>query len=183
MRYLQPHNSVDALGKQIRMLVLDVDGVLTDGRLYFSEQGEALKVFNTLDGHGIKLLQQHGVEVVIISGRNSAALQLRAQNLGINRLKTGREDKWQALEELLRQDDNITIDQVACMGDDLPDLTIMCHCALAITVPNAHQSMKHHAHLCTERPGGHGAVREFADWLLQSQNHYDDIIRQYTGRS
>lgn len=182
MKYLQPHESVDALGKQIRMLVLDVDGVLTDGRLYFSEQGEALKVFNTLDGHGIKLLQQHGIEVVIISGRKSQALQLRAQNLGITRLQTGREDKWDALQELLK-DDEITLDQVACMGDDLPDLTIMCHCALAITVPNAHTSLKRHAHLCTELAGGHGAVRELADWLLQSQDHYDDIIRQYTGRS
>ncbi|MDF1623808.1 KdsC family phosphatase [Pseudohongiella nitratireducens] len=182
MRYLQPHSSVDELGKQIRMLVLDVDGVLTDGRLYFSEQGESLKVFNTLDGHGIKLLQQCGIEVVIISGRRSAALQLRAQNLGISRLQTGREDKWQALQELL-EDDNLSVDQIACMGDDLPDLTIMCNCALAITVPNAHQSLKHHAHLCTERPGGHGAVRELADWLLQSQNQYDDIIRHYTDRS
>lgn len=182
MRYLQPHNTVDALGSQIRMLVLDVDGVLTDGRLYFSEQGEALKVFNTLDGHGIKLLQQCGIEVVIISGRRSAALELRAQNLGIKRLQTGREDKWHALQELLDGDD-ISIDQVACMGDDLPDLTIMCHCALAITVPNAHQSLRHHAHLCTERTGGQGAVRELADWLLQNQNFYDDVIRHYTERS
>lgn len=182
MKYLQPHSTVDATGKKIRMLVLDVDGILTDGRLYFSEQGESLKVFNTLDGHGIKLLQQCGIEVVIVSGRHSAALALRTKNLGISRLQTGREDKWEALQELLENDD-ITIEQVACMGDDLPDLTIMCHCALAITVPNAHQSLKHHAHLCTERPGGHGAVRELADWLLQSQGHYDNIIRQYTDRS
>jgi 3-deoxy-D-manno-octulosonate 8-phosphate phosphatase (KDO 8-P phosphatase) len=182
MRYLQPHESVDALGKQIRMLVLDVDGVLTDGRLYFSEQGETLKVFNTLDGHGIKLLQQHGIEVVIISGRKSPALQLRAENLGITRLQTGREDKWDALQELLAEDD-ITPDQVACMGDDLPDLTIMCRCALAITVPNAHSSLRLHAHLCTELTGGQGAVRELADWLLQRQDRYDDIIRQYTSFS
>lgn len=182
MKYLQPHNKVDALGKQIRMLVLDVDGVLTDGRLYFSEQGESLKVFNTLDGHGIKLLQQCGIEVAIISGRHSAALQVRAQNLGITRLQTGREDKWQALQEWI-EEDSISIAQVACMGDDLPDLTVMCRCALAIAVPNAHQSLAHHAHLRTERTGGQGAVRELADWLLQNQGFYDDIIRQYTDAS
>ncbi|ALO46967.1 KdsC family phosphatase [Pseudohongiella spirulinae] len=179
MQYTGDKQTLDQRAKNIRLLVLDVDGVLTDGQLYFSEQGESLKAFNTLDGHGIKLLQANGIQVAIISGRRSAALERRATALGITLLWQGREDKLNALQELL-QNAPYAPHEIACVGDDLPDLPIMLASALAITVPNAHASLRQYASLCTERPGGQGAVREVADYLLQSQGKYQDILDSYT---
>ena len=164
--------------RTIRLLVLDVDGVLTRGQLYFTDQGETLKAFNTLDGHGIKMLQASGIRVAIISGRQSAALTLRATALGVTLIKQGREDKLTALQELLA-DENIPLSQIACMGDDLPDLAIMSRCQLSITVPNANDVMHSHAHLCSGRHGGEGAVREIADFLLHSQGYLDGLVASY----
>ena len=167
-----------ARARQIRLLVLDVDGVLTDGRLYYDAAGEALKVFNTLDGHGIKLLQKSGVTVAIISGRRGDAIIKRARDLGIQLLQLGREDKFDALQELLVGTD-YQLNEIACMGDDWPDLTVMRRVGLALTVPNAHATLLEYADWQSQRRGGEGAVREACDLLMRAQNTFASALAQY----
>lgn len=180
MKFLRDKSDIMQRARQISLLLLDVDGVLTNGQLYFDQTGEALKAFNTLDGHGIKLLQANGIRVGIISGRKSPALTRRASALGITLVKQGREDKLAAMQELLATAP-YPAHEIAFMGDDLPDLPVMLFSGLAITVPNAHQSILDHADICTGRCGGEGAVREAADFLLQTQNKYDAIIAASVG--
>lgn len=170
--------TLDAKARQIRLLALDVDGVLTDGRLYLGGNGEELKAFNTLDGHGIKLLQQSGVKVGIITGRKSALVARRAAELGIDLLLQDRLDKLNALKEMLTEVE-LDLSQVAFMGDDLPDLAPMCRVGLALTVPNAHPVVRQHAHWQSARNGGEGAVREACDWLMQAQDTFDAVIARY----
>lgn len=178
MKFYLPESDVMERARNIRLLILDVDGVLTDGQLYFSEHGESLKAFNTLDGQGIKLLQQQGIEVGIVSGRQSGALQQRADALGIQLLAQGREDKLTALQELLVQRP-CPLDQIACAGDDLPDLLIMTRIGLPLAVPNAHESIHRIAAACTQRSGGHGAVRDIADFLLRAQGRYEHALQPF----
>lgn len=178
MKFYLPEDEVRQRAARISLLVLDVDGVLTNGQLYFSDQGETLKAFNTLDGQGIKLLQQNGIEVAIISGRQSGALSKRASALGISRIAQGREDKFAALTEMLASHP-VELERIACAGDDLPDLQIMRRVGLAIAVPDAHESVHRYTQACTSRPGGIGAVREIADFLLQVQGRYDDAIANF----
>lgn len=166
------------LARSIRLLALDVDGVLTDGRLYYSDAGETLKVFNTLDGHGIKMLQASGVEVAVITGRNSAAMACRVQALGIKHLYAGREDKLIALRELW-QATGFDADCTAYMGDDWPDLPAIRHCRLGATVPNACDAVLQHADWCAEREGGQGAVRELCELILHAQGNYDAQLAPY----
>lgn len=164
--------------RRIRLLVLDVDGVLTDGRLYYGANGEALKVFNTLDGHGIKLLQKSGIRVALITGRRGEAILQRARDLGIDLVQQGREDKFEALQELLTGT-HYQLQEIACMGDDWPDLTVMRRVGLALTVPNAHPSVLEHAHWCSLQSGGEGAVREACDLLMRAQNTFADALAPY----
>lgn len=166
--------------RRIKLLMLDVDGVLTSGQLYFSEHGETIKAFNILDGQGIKLLQEQGIEVGIISGRSSPALRLRAQALGITLLAQGREDKFTALQELLRELP-YQLDEIACAGDDLPDLLVMREVGLAFAVPEAHSEIHLHAHACTLRSGGQGAVRDICDFLLRAQDRYQVALARFLG--
>lgn len=173
-----PEAEVLERARRIRLLILDVDGVLTNGQLYFTENGETMKAFNTLDGQGIKLLQEQGIEVAIISGRKSVPLQLRAGALGITRLAQGREDKFDALREWLPELD-IRLEEIACVGDDLPDLLLMNRVGLAITVPEGHQAVQRVAHACTVRSGGQGAVRDVCDFLLQAQGLYDKALQRF----
>ncbi|OFE11170.1 phenylphosphate carboxylase subunit delta [Pseudohongiella acticola] len=175
MKYYDTADEVLKRAETIRLLLLDVDGVMTNGQLYYGEHGEALKAFNTLDGQGIKLLQQNGIQVGIISGRKSAALLQRATALGITLMAQGREDKANALDELL-QSHPCPLDQIAYVGDDLPDLLVMRRIGLPIAVPNAHESVHHCAALCTIRAGGEGAVRDVADFLLRAQGKYDEAV-------
>ena len=163
---------------EIKLLVLDIDGVMTDGRLYFSAQGEALKVFTIPDGLGIKLLRNSGVEVAIISGRSSEALSKRAADLGIKHLYQGREDKIQALTELLTVLD-LSFNQVAHLGDDLPDLPVIRKVGLGIAVANAYALVKQHADWCTTAKGGEGAVREACDFIMSAQGTLDDALQPY----
>lgn len=176
--------------RAIRLLVLDVDGVLTDGRLYYGDQGEALKVFNTLDGHGIKMLQRAGVKVAIITGRRGDALLARARDLGIDWIQQGREDKFVALQEMLAgnptttapkalHETPIALHEIACMGDDWPDLAVMTRVGLALTVANAHPEVKARAHWQSQSRGGEGAVREACDLLLRAHNRFDQILAEY----
>ncbi len=164
--------------KSIRLLALDVDGVLTDGKLYFSESGEALKAFNTLDGHGIKMLQKGGVEVAIITGREHPAVLKRANDLGIKHILCGREDKHLALTELFAAT-SFNPEQTAFMGDDWPDLLAMQHATFAATVPNAAKAVLEHAHWCSTKQGGAGAVRELCELILEAQDSYNDVLSDY----
>lgn len=171
-------NQIIMRARNTRLLVLDVDGILTDGRLYFGPDGIEIKAFNTLDGHGIKLLQRSGVKVAIVSGRESAAVTARAKGLGIDLIRQGREDKWQALAELLAEEP-FEPGQIACMGDDYPDLGIMSRVGLALTVPNAHPSVKQRAHWQSQASGGMGAVREACDMIMQAQGTFDAALAGY----
>jgi 3-deoxy-D-manno-octulosonate 8-phosphate phosphatase (KDO 8-P phosphatase) len=164
--------------RAVRLLVLDVDGVLTDGTVYYSANGEELKAFNIQDGLGIKILQAAGLEVAIISGRGCAALEARAQNLGIRHLYQGVERKLAAFEELLRNL-RLTPGQTACMGDDLPDLCLLERCGLAITVAEAPEVVRARAHYVTRRPGGRGAVREACELILEAQDRLQAQLAKY----
>lgn len=164
--------------KKVKLLALDVDGVLSDGKLQFSAQGDELKAFCTLDGHGIKMLESNGITVAIITGRSSPLVARRARDLGIEHLIQGREDKRIALLEVCALT-GIDIEQCAYMGDDLPDLSAMKACGLALTVPNAHFHVKANADLCTSASGGNGAVREAADFILDSQDLLEDLLKAF----
>ncbi|MEH6810979.1 MAG: HAD family hydrolase [Motiliproteus sp.] len=170
-------NIADIL-RNIRLLVLDVDGVLTDGRLYFDSNGEALKVFNTLDGHGIKMLQSTGVDVAIITGRNHPAVARRVSDLGIKYLYPGREDKLTAIQELWRES-QLQSSQTAFMGDDWPDLLAMGAVTFAATVPNAADEVKKRAHWCSTHAGGEGAVRELCELIMKAQGTLDKALSPY----
>jgi 3-deoxy-D-manno-octulosonate 8-phosphate phosphatase (KDO 8-P phosphatase) len=152
----------------IRLLVLDVDGILTDGRLYFSSQGEDLKCFHVRDGAGIVQLLRAGVQVAIISGRDSPSVTRRMSELGVTYIRQGVNDKLAVLNELLRIL-NMETHVVACMGDDSADVPILKIARLSISVPDAHASAKEFAHFITQSNGGQGAVREACDLILNSR--------------
>lgn len=161
----------------IRVVFFDVDGVLTDGGLYFSEQGEALKRFHTLDGHGLKLLQRAGITPAVITGRDSKALRLRLAALGVKHVHYGTEDKRPAAEITLRA---LGLDwsQAAAMGDDWPDLPVMTRCAFACAPVNAQADVLERAHYVTSRKGGDGAVRELCDLLLVASGRYAALLQE-----
>jgi 3-deoxy-D-manno-octulosonate 8-phosphate phosphatase, YrbI family len=165
-------------GANIRLLALDVDGVLTDSQLYFGNDGEELKSFSTLDGQGIKLLQDNGIAVALITARESALVARRAASLGIRHVFQGRHDKLAALQELTAQL-KLDLGQVAYVGDDLPDLACIRRVGLGITVPNGHATVKQYARMITAARGGQGAVREVCDFLLKAQGLYDKAIEPY----
>ena len=170
--------AVTAAAKKIKLLLLDVDGVLTDGRLYYGNSGEEMKAFNIQDGLGIKLLQKGGVQVGIITGRISKLLQRRADELGIDPLIQGREDKLTALNELL-QNMRIEMDEIAFMGDDLPDLAVMRRVGLGITPANGSSTNAKQADWQTNNAGGRGAVREVAEMILDAQGKLQTILADY----
>lgn len=162
----------------IRLLALDVDGVLTDGRITYSDKGEELKSFNIRDGLGIKLLQRAGIEVVIITGRSSRIVDRRAAELGIGTVIQGREDKLAALRELCAER---ALDLTACayMGDDLPDLAAIAAAGLGLCVADAAERVRTGADWCATRPGGAGAVREACEALLAARGQRDEIEADY----
>ena len=166
-----------AQAKDIRALLLDVDGVLTDGGLYFTETGETSKRFNTLDGHGLKLLQGAGIQPVIITGRDSAALRVRLNALNIQHAHFGVEDKHSAALSTL-QSLGLSWAQTAAMGDDWPDLPMLLPSALACAPPNAHREVLSRVHWVTQAQAGHGAVREVCDLLLQAGGHYSGLLNE-----
>lgn len=161
----------------IRVVFFDVDGVLTDGGLYFSEHGETLKRFNTLDGHGLKLLQRVGITPVVITGRDSRPLRLRLSALGIEHAHFGTEDKRPAAEATLH---TLGLDwsQAAAMGDDWPDLPVLTRCALACAPANAQADVLARVHHITRLAGGAGAVRELCDLLLVASGRYAQLLQK-----
>ena len=172
-----PKSVIDAAQK-IKLLLLDVDGVLTDGKLYYGNSGEEMKGFDIQDGLGIKLLQKGNIQVGIITGRISSLLQRRADELGISPVIQGREDKLTALDELMPFLD-MTLDEIAFIGDDLPDLAVMKRVGLGITVANASSTLAAEANWQTVSTGGNGAVREVAEMILIAQGKFSKIVGQY----
>ena len=163
--------------KGIKVVFFDVDGVLTDGGLYFTEAGETLKRFHTLDGHGLKLLQRGGITPAVISGRDSEPLRLRLQALGIAHAQLGTENKRPAAEQMLAAL-GLSWQDAAVMGDDWPDLPVMQRAAFACAPPNAHLEVRAIAHHVTQAAGGAGAVREFCDLLLVASGKYAGLLRE-----
>lgn len=160
----------------LRAAIFDVDGVLTDGRLYISDQGESFKAFNSLDGHGLKLLVQGGITPLIITGRDSLAVRRRVADLGLQHAVFGAADKLAAAEPLLAQL-NLRWSELAVMGDDWPDLPLMTRAAFACAPANAHVEVQARAHYVTKALGGHGAARECCDLLLTAAGRYVDLLQ------
>ena len=164
--------------KKIKLAIFDVDGVMTDGSLYLADDGQEFKAFNTLDGHGMKMLNRSGVELAIITGRTSQLVALRAINLGVTHLYQGSEDKLAAFLELLEK---TGLDPAECayMGDDVVDLPVMRRCGLAVCVPAAPALVKQHSHYLTQNSGGGGAVRELCELVMQAQGTFETQLAPY----
>ena len=169
--------SVMEKASHIKALVLDVDGILSNGFLSFTNSGEEIKSFDIRDGLGMKLVQKAGIKVAVITGRSSNIVNNRMQSLGVDVIVQGREDKGIALREVCA---TLQLDPEDCayMGDDWPDLAAMQIAGLAITVPNAHAEVRKRANLITQAYGGRGAVREFCDILLQAKDVYDVLLQE-----
>jgi 3-deoxy-D-manno-octulosonate 8-phosphate phosphatase (KDO 8-P phosphatase) len=164
--------------QKIRLLLLDVDGVLTDGRLYFSNSGEELKAFHILDGHGIKQLQASGVKVGIVTGRESALVANRARELSVQIVVQKSPDKLASVRQIA-EEQKLQLEEIAFMGDDFPDLPPIRAVGLGFTVANAHRDVRAHCHWQSSRSGGDGAVREACDLIMQAQGSYQAALNKY----
>jgi 3-deoxy-D-manno-octulosonate 8-phosphate phosphatase (KDO 8-P phosphatase) len=167
-----------ARAARIRLMIFDVDGILTDGSLHYGPDGEVVKTFNVLDGHGIKLLLQSGVATAIISARQSGIVARRAADLGIQHLYQGVHDKRAAFEQLLQK---ANLDAQACgfVGDDVIDLPVLSRVGFAASVPNGHPEVKSRVHYVTQAGGGGGAARELCDFILRAQGNYEAALAPY----
>lgn len=163
---------------KIKLLLLDVDGVLTDGRITYDSQGVESKSFDVKDGHGLKLLQRAGIQVGIITGRSSSVVDLRARELGIEIVVQAAKIKLEPYMNILRQQ-SLTDEEVAYVGDDLVDLPILRRVGFAVTVADGVDELKNQVHYVTRRKGGRGAVREICDLLLKECGHWDQIVSRY----
>jgi len=163
---------------QIKLVIFDVDGVLTDGSLFMGDDGQEYKAFNSKDGLGMKMLQRSGVPVAIITARQSNVVKLRMESLGIEHLYQGQQEKLPAFEALLEK---LSLDagEVAYVGDDLVDLPIMIRCGLAIAVADSHQRVIEQAHWVTENLGGRGAAREVCELIMAGQDTLESSIQQF----
>jgi len=170
--------SIAEKARNIRLLVLDVDGVLTDGSVVYTDSGEELKFFDVKDGHGIKLLMRAGIEVAIITGRSSQAVEKRAADLGITTVCQKALQKVVPYEEIVRGK-NLKDSQVCVVGDDLPDLPILRRCGLSFAVADGIDEVKSEVDCITERKGGHGAVREVCERLLREQGLWEKVTARY----
>ncbi|MCF6218793.1 MAG: 3-deoxy-manno-octulosonate-8-phosphatase KdsC [Gammaproteobacteria bacterium] len=164
--------------EQIKLIIFDVDGVLTDGSLFFSDSGEEMKAFNSRDGHGMKMLRESGVEVAIITGRTSNVVTHRMANLGIKYVYQGQHEKLPAFLELIDRL-GVTAKQVAYVGDDVVDLPIMRRVGLAVAVQDAHSWVKKHAHWQTPSCGGRGAARDICELIMEAQGSLESTLNQY----
>lgn len=167
-----------ARAARVRLMIFDVDGILTDGSLYYGAAGESIKAFNVLDGQGIKLLQQAGVATAIISARKSDILACRAVDLGIRHLQQGVHDKHAAFEQL-RQQTALETAQCGFIGDDVVDLPILLRVGFAASVPGGHIEVRTRVHYVTQAGGGRGAAREICDFILRAQGRYDAALAPY----
>ncbi len=172
------NSSITDKARQVRLLIVDIDGVLTDGGLHFDNRGEEYKTFNSLDGHGLRMLLDSGIEVAVITGRQSEIVNHRMGDLGVRHIYQGNRNKLPALDKLLQKLD-IDAAAAAYVGDDLPDLPIMQRVGFAIAVQNAHGFVKQHCDWVTGASGGHGAVREVTDFILHAQGLLDACQNGY----
>ena len=179
MQFL-PGASEDSIARarRVRLMVFDVDGVLTDGSLHFGADGELIKTFNVLDGHGIKLLQQSGVITAIISARKSALVTRRAADLGISHVQQGVHDKLAGFRALL-QECGVEPEAAGFIGDDVIDLPVLTRVGFAASVPNGHPDVRSRVHYVTTAGGGRGAVRELCDFILRAQGNYEAALAPY----
>jgi 3-deoxy-D-manno-octulosonate 8-phosphate phosphatase (KDO 8-P phosphatase) len=165
---------------RVKLMIFDVDGVLTDGSLMFTAEGDHMKSFNSMDGHGMKLLREAGIETAIITGRRSDIVERRAQELRISHLHQGAGDKAAVFVELLRTA-GLSADACGYMGDDWPDLAVLTRCGFAAAPANAHPDVIARAHWVSEARGGYGAVREVCDTILRAQNRYEALLAAACG--
>lgn len=172
---------VERRARRIKLLLMDCDGVLTDGRLELLENGDEQKTFHVRDGQGISLFHRAGLKTGIISGRTSSAVERRAQDLSITYVRQGAEDKLKALDEILALA-KVHLHDCAYIGDDLGDIPVMDRVGLAFAVADAAVETQQAAHFVTERKGGHGAVREVVELILKAQGSWDDLVKKYFGR-
>ena len=170
--------AIYAKASRIRLAVFDVDGVMTDGTLYLTDSGEEMKAFNSLDGHGMKMLHESGVELAIITGRTSRTVELRAKNLGIEIVYQGVADKRLAFEALVKSS-ALDPAAVSYMGDDVVDLPVLVRCGLALTVPAAPLLVRQRADYVTQAKGGHGAVREVCELIMHAQGKLAPALEAY----
>lgn len=169
---------ITARAARIKLLIFDVDGVLTDGSLYLDDTGRELKAFYSLDGHGIKMLKKSGVDIAIITGRSSNLMRARAKNLNIDHLYQGAEDKLEAFTELSAKL-GMNTEQIAVMGDDVVDLPMMRRSGLSICVPAAPDCVRQYSHYVTQLPGGRGAAREVCELIMRAQDTLDAQLAPY----
>ncbi|MDR2000111.1 MAG: phenylphosphate carboxylase subunit delta [Zoogloeaceae bacterium] len=171
--------SLSDKARSVRLMAFDIDGVMTDGRLYFSPSGDAMKTFFTRDGLGLKMLARSGVKLAIITGRDSPIVTQRAENLGITLVLQGIEDKRAALARLL-DEQGLEFSQAGYMGDDVVDLGVMTACGFSATVPDGHDAVRAIADYVARAPAGGGAVREVCEFLLRAQGCWDSILAAYS---
>ncbi len=172
---------VERRARRIKLLLMDCDGVLTDGRIELLENGDEQKTFHVRDGQGISLCHRAGLRTGIISGRASGAVQKRADDLSMTYVRQSAEDKLKALDEILGLA-QVSLHECAYIGDDLGDIPVMDRVELAVAVADAAVETKLAAHFVTEQEGGHGAVREVAELILKAQGSWDDLVEKYFGR-
>jgi len=167
---------------RVRLMILDVDGVLTDGRLYYAATGEAMKAFDVRDGHGIKLLREGGIDVALLTARQSDIVTVRARELGVQRVIQGASDKVSGFERLLAE---TGVDAQSCgyIGDDWPDLAVLARVGFAATVADAAPEVHAAAHWTASARGGHGAVRELAEFVLRAQGRFAALLARHAGGS
>ena len=171
-------SDIEQRAARVKLLLMDCDGVLTDGRIWIFENGEEQKGFHTRDGLGIDLLHRAGLRSGIISGRTSTAVERRAQSLGMSFVRQGCADKQQAFIEALTHA-GVSNAEVAFVGDDLNDIPLMLQSGLSVAVADAALETREHAHYITSAPGGHGAIREVVELILKSQGRWSDLVRHY----
>lgn len=173
-----PSPETQARAAKIKLLVMDVDGVLTDGRIFIRDNGEEIKSFHTLDGHGLKMLQASGVQTAVITGRDAPSVGVRVAQLGIGHYYKGIHDKRAAYADL-RAKAGVEEHECAFIGDDVVDLPVMVRCGLPVAVPEAHWFVLQHAAYVTRSGAGKGAVRELCDLIMQAQGTLEPALREY----
>jgi 3-deoxy-D-manno-octulosonate 8-phosphate phosphatase (KDO 8-P phosphatase) len=175
---MDERDEVESRAARVRILLLDCDGVLTDGRITPVEGGEELKSFHTRDGHGLVMLHRAGLRSGIISGRKSRLVELRAADLGISFVRQGALNKVEVFESLLSEA-GVEASHAAYVGDDVVDIPLMRRCALAVAVADATPDTRAAAHYVTQAPGGFGAVREVCELILKAQGCWDELMKRY----